>query len=140
MKQYTIKEVSHMMNLPASTIRYYDKEGLLPFIERSESGYRVFHENDITLLRVIECLKKTGMPIKEIHQFIEWIQQGDDSLEQRYQMFVQRKQIVKDQIAELSATLEIINYKCQYYAQAIAAGTEQIHFQGDFSSKLPCEK
>ena len=54
---YTIKEVSKMMNLPASTIRYYDKEGLLPFLEKKPSGYRVFKDTDITMLQIIECFK-----------------------------------------------------------------------------------
>jgi DNA-binding transcriptional MerR regulator len=67
------------MNVPTSTIRFYDKEGLLPFVERMESGYRIFSENDLAMLRTIDCLKKTGMPIKQIRQFISWVQQGDES-------------------------------------------------------------
>ena len=70
---YTIKEAAVKMNLPASTIRYYDKQGLLPFVQRSESGYRMFSEKDIDLLNMIECLKLTGMPIKEIKQFTAMI-------------------------------------------------------------------
>ena len=53
------------MHVPTSTIRYYDKEGLLPFVERLESGYRIFTEKDLATLRIIDCLKKTGMSIRK---------------------------------------------------------------------------
>lgn len=124
---YTIKEVAKIMELPASTIRYYDKQGLLPFVERSEAGYRQFTEEDLRHLCIIECLKSTGMPIKEIKQFTCWLQQGDASLKQRYQMFLERKKAVEEQMEQLQKTMEIINYKCWYYETAIAAGTEAVH-------------
>ena len=59
--KYTIKDAARIMGVPTSTIRYYDKEGLLPFVERLASGYRIFTEKDIATLRIIDCLKKTGM-------------------------------------------------------------------------------
>ena len=124
---YTIKEVSNILNLPASTLRYYDKEGLLPFIERKDSGYRLFSEGDIRTLRLIECLKSTGMSIKDIRQFTEWAQQGDASLQQRYEMFLERRRVVEQQMADLQRTLDIIDYKCWYYETAVAAGTLAVH-------------
>lgn len=123
----TIKDAARFMGVPTSTIRYYDKEGLLPFVERKESGYRIFTEKDIAALRIIDCLKKTGMSIREIRQFSEWIEQGDASLQQRYEMFLERKRIVEKQMAELQKILDIVNYKCWYYETAVAAGTEKIH-------------
>ena len=111
---YTIKEVSDMLNIPASTIRYYDKEGLLPQIERKDSGYRLFSEENLGALRLIECLKSTGMPIKDIRRFFEWVEQGDASLQQRYEMFLERRRAVEQQMKELEKTLEIIDYKCWY--------------------------
>ena len=128
---YTIKEAAVKMNLSASTIRYYDKQGLLPFVQRSESGYRMFSEKDIGLLNMIECLKLTGMPIKEIKQFTLWLQQGDNSLQERYQMFLDRRKAVEQQIAQLQQTLKVIDYKCWYYETAIQAGTEAIHNKDD---------
>ena len=127
---YTIKEVTEKTSLPPSTIRYYDKQGLLPFVQRSESGYRMFSERDIGLLNMIECLKLTGMPIKEIKQFALWLQQGDHSLQERYQMFLERRKAVEQQIAQLQQTLKVIDYKCRYYETAIQAGTEAIHNKG----------
>jgi DNA-binding transcriptional MerR regulator len=137
---YAIKEASKMLNLPATTLRYYDKEGLLPFVERRESGYRVFSDADIAMLRVIECLKKTGMSIKEIRQFTDWVRQGDASLGQRHQLFLERRRAVEEQMAELRKTLDLINYKCRYYEEALAAGTERIHERAGLEGKLPCEE
>ena len=71
------------------------------------------------------------MPIKEIRQFSDWLEQGDASLQQRYEMFLERKRVVEAQISELQETLKTINYKCWYYETAIAAGTEKIHTEKD---------
>ena len=126
---YTIKEVSEMTGIPSSTLRYYDKEGLLPFIERKSSGYRLFAESDIGMLRVIECLKNTGMSIKDIRKFAEWAQQGDDSLKERYEMFLERRRAVQTQMEELQKTMELIEPTWWAYETALAAGTEAIHKQ-----------
>ncbi len=135
---YTIKQAAELMNVTPVTLRYYDKQGLLPFMERRESGYRMFSDGDIAMLRVIECLKKSGMSIKDIRQFSEWVLMGDDSLQERYEMFLERKKAVEAQMADLQKTLDFINHKCWYYETAIEAGTEKIHFK-ERSEKLPCE-
>ena len=124
--KYTIKDAARIMGVPTSTIRYYDKEGLLPFVERLASGYRIFTEKDIATLRIIDCLKKTGMSIKEIRQFSSWLEQGDSSLQQRYDMFLERRRVVKQQMAELQKILDTVNYKCWYYETALKAGTTDI--------------
>lgn len=137
---YTIKQAAEIMNVTPTTLRYYDKQGLLPFMERKESGYRIFSEDDIAMLRVIECLKKSGMPIKDIRQFSKWVQMGDDSLQERYEMFLERKRTVEAQMAELQKTLDFINHKCWYYETALEAGTEKIHFTKTADSKFACEE
>ncbi|MDM5200553.1 MerR family transcriptional regulator [Fictibacillus enclensis] len=127
MKKYSISEVAKKLNLTVYTLRYYDKEGLMPFVERTPNGYRFFKESDISALKVIECLKATGMPIKEIKTFIDWCSEGDSTLEQRYKMFLERKANVEAQMEELKKTMEVIQHKCTYYKTAIDAGTEDIH-------------
>lgn len=143
MNQYTIKETAEILGLSVSTLRYYDKEGLLPFVHRSESGYRIFNDGDIGLLRMIECLKRTNMPIKEIRQFTNWLVEGDSTLTERYEMFLERKRAVNEQIAKLQKALEVIDHKCKYYKAAIEAGTEAVHFRNEDNSNtddsLPCE-
>ena len=127
MKTYSIGEVAKELNLTVYTLRYYDKEGLMPFVERTPSGTRLFKESDISALKVIECLKSTGMPIKEIKNFIDWCSEGDSTLQQRYDLFIERKANVEAQMEELKKTMELIEHKCSYYKTALDAGTEDIH-------------
>lgn len=124
---YTIKEVSAMLNIPTSTLRYYDKRGLLPFLERGASGYRVFSEENIRTLRLIECLKNTGMSLDDIHTFFEWVSLGDATMQQRYDMFLKQRRVVENQIEELHKTLEIIDFKCSLYENAIKMGTSNLY-------------
>lgn len=132
---YSIGEVAEKLNLPASTIRYYDKEGLLPFIERRESGIRKFAESDLSMLQVIECLKGTGMPIKDIKKFSNWCTKGDLTLKERHELFLERKQAVEEQMAQLQKSLDLIEHKCWYYKTALEAGSESIHKKCDDNDK-----
>lgn len=125
--ELTISEAAKKTNLTAHTIRYYDKEGLLPFVERTNSGIRYFKENDIESLEIINCLKATGMPIKEIKTFVDWCIEGDATLKERYEMFLERKSVVEAQMLDLQKALDRINYKCWYYKTAMDAGTIKIH-------------
>lgn len=127
MTSYSISEAAQLLNLTPYALRYYDKEGLLPFLERSPSGTRFFKEADIASLKIIECLKATGMPIKEIKTFIDWCSDGDSTLRQRRDMFEERKAVVEAHMAELVETMKVIRHKCDYYEAALAAGTESVH-------------
>jgi len=129
MKTYSISEAAELLNLTVYTLRYYDKEGLLPFVERTTGGRRLFKQSDLDALRIIECLKSTGMPIKEIKTFIDWCADGDATLQQRYDMFIERKATVEAQMEELKRTMELIEHKCMYYQTALEAGTEAVHKQ-----------
>ena len=121
---YTIGQVSKMFGLPVSTLRYYDKEGLFPKLERS-NGIRRFSERELETLRVIECLKKSGMEIKDIRQFMEWCAQGSSTYPQRRAMFLRQKESVEAEIARMNRVLDMLSFKCWYYEQAIKDGNEQ---------------
>ena len=121
---YTVGEMAKAMDIPASTLRYYHKEGLLPFVERSKGGIRMFSEADYSSLMIIDCLKKSGLSIKEIRAYMAMAKEGDSSLKDRLTMFQKRREAVKEQIRELERTLELLDYKCWYYETAAAAGTE----------------
>ena len=123
---YSIGQVSEKFNLPVSTLRYYDKEGLLPFVERSSGGIRMFRESDIEWLRVIECMKKAGMSIKDIRQYIELALKGDDTIELRLMMFRRQKEVLQQKMAEMQHTMAMVEYKCWYYETAKAAGTVEV--------------
>ena len=118
---YTIGKVSEMFGLPVSTLRYYDKEGLLPGLKR-ESGIRKFGDKDLETLRVIECLKKSGLEIKDIKRFIKWCAEGSSTFRQRKELFEERKKRVEEEIAKLNEVLNVLKFKCWYYGQAVKNG------------------
>ena len=120
---YTIGQVSQMFNIPISTLRYYDKEGFFPNLKRS-SGIRRFGEQDIEALKVIECLKESGLELKDVKQFIKWATKGSSTYKNRKELFEKRKIAVEQEIKKLQKTLNILEYKCWYYDKAIKDGTE----------------
>lgn len=123
---YTVGEMAKLLGVTASTLRYYDKEGLLPFVERSSGGIRMFRDSDIEWLRVIECMKKAGMSIKDIRQYIELALKGDDTIELRLMMFRRQKEVLQQKMAEMQHTMAMVEYKCWYYETAKAAGTVEV--------------
>lgn len=122
---YSIGEVANITGITISTLRYYDREGMFPNIERSSGGIRMFSDSEIEVIKIIECLKVSGMPIKDIKQFLDWCQEGDVSLQKRRDMFDERLVIVTKQMEELQKIMDIIKYKCWYYNTALAAGSEE---------------
>lgn len=120
---YTIGQVSEMFQLPVSTLRYYDKEGLFPHMTRI-SGIRKFSDTEIECLRMIECLKKTGMEIKEIKQFMEWCAEGASTYAQRKELFENRRDSLEKDMLELQKNMAMIRFKCWYYEQAMKDGNE----------------
>ena len=105
---YTVGEMAQKLGVPASTLRYYDKEGLLPFVERSSGGIRMFRESDFEWLQVIRCMKKAGMPIKDIRQYIELALQGDNTIDTRLEMFRHQQEVLKQQMEELQHTMQMV--------------------------------
>lgn len=120
---YTIGQVSEAVHLPISTLRYYDKEGLFPDIQRS-SGIRKFSEKELEALRIIECLKKSGLEIKDIKQFMEWCSEGSSTYQQRKELFLKQKEFVEAEICRMEKVLDMLRFKCWYYDQAIEDGNE----------------
>lgn len=123
---YTVGEAAKILGVAPSTIRYYDKEGLIPFVERSGGGIRVFQEKDFGWLFVIECLKKSGLSIKDIKSYIDMALKGDETIEERLALFQKQREKVMKQMEELQHTLDTLNYKCWYYETAKKAGTTDV--------------
>lgn len=121
---YTIGQVSEMFKLPISTLRYYDKQGLFPRMER-RSGIRKFGENELEALRVIECLKMSGLEIKDIKQFMDWCVEGASTYPLRRELFEKQKETVEAEIAHMNRILDMLRFKCWYYDQAIQDGNEE---------------
>ena len=121
---YSIGQVSAMTNLPISTLRYYDKEGFFPNLEK-QSGIRRFSQAELDAIRMIECLKRSGLEIKDIRQFFEWVEEGPSTYPNRKAMFEARKKAVKEEMKQLEKTLDMLKFKCWYYEQAIRDGNEE---------------
>ena len=121
---YTIKDMSEMTGLPASTLRYYDKQGLLPNLRRDGNNIRVFTDDDYRHLRLINCLKRSGLSIRDIKSFIDMTAQGDAALTDRLAIFTHRREILRQELADLQEVLNVIEYKCWYYETACEEGSE----------------
>lgn len=115
---YTIGEVSKRLNIPVSTIRYYDKHGLLPFVRRTESGIRQFSDVDIDILTHISCFKTAGMPIKEIRRYFNLYEMGDSTIIERYELIYQQQLNVQQQIKDLQKALQVLSNKADNYKKA----------------------
>ena len=123
MATYTIGQVSDMFDLAPSALRFYDKEGLFFDIPRS-SGIRKFSDKEIETLRMIECLKKSGLQIQDIKKFMQWCREGAKTYPQRKALFEERKNAVEQEIEKLNKTLAMLDFKCWYYDTAMADGNE----------------
>lgn len=122
---YTIGEVAAELGLAPSTLRYYESEGLLPSLGRTPGGRREFTDRDVEACRVIECLKASALSIREIKDFMRWVEEGDATLADRLGLFVSRREVVEAQMRELETVLGVLDYKAWYYEQALRAGTDE---------------
>ncbi|MDT3427642.1 DNA-binding transcriptional MerR regulator [Paenibacillus forsythiae] len=122
--QYTIGQVAEKSNLSIHTLRYYEKEGLLPFIKRNGSGIRIYEDEHIEWLKFICCLRDTGMSISQLKDFVELTVQGDATVEQRIQMLELQKQTVQEQVNTLMSYIGMIDFKIGMYAGQAKDGRE----------------
>lgn len=120
---YTIGDASARLGMPASTIRFYEKNGLIPNQRRSSDGRRLFDEDDLEWMRFVERLKASGMPIKEIREYIDLYLAGDSTIEERRRIVHERRKAIDAQLEELMLAREFIEYKCWYYDVASESGT-----------------
>jgi len=129
MKSFLIGDISKMYGISQDTLRYYDKAGLLPFVKKNQAGRRVFTEDDLGYIEVIDCLKRSGIPVKEIAKFMDWCVEVDKTLPQRYAFMVEQEAVLEKKIHELQAQLDFLRWKKWYYQIANEAGTEKIFFK-----------
>ncbi|MBQ7057838.1 MAG: MerR family transcriptional regulator [Firmicutes bacterium] len=131
---YTIKDVSDRTGISPHTLRFYDKEGLLPFLRKSPHGTRLFSEEDFESLFTITCLKKSGMSLHKIRDFMQLYAKGVETLPERQYMFEEHRKEILARMKELEEMLNIVNYKCWYFAEA------RLRNDPDFYKKLSAEE
>lgn len=135
---YSIADAARMAGVPASTLRFYDREGLLPGVERLNGGSRVFSEDDMSWIRVIGYLKEAGLTIREIRRYTDLVQQGDGTLAQRRDLLYERRAAVEAELVQVQRTLDFITYKCWFYDEAVRLGSEEaVHALPD--AEVPAE-
>jgi DNA-binding transcriptional MerR regulator len=115
--EYTIKQAAEKTNLTIYTLRYYDKEGLLPLLKRSSNGIRKFSENDINWINLICCLKNSGMSIENLKKFMSYCLKGTETCEERKEILQSHKDNILSQIKQLENSLDMINYKIDHYKE-----------------------
>ena len=120
---YTIGQVAEMFGLPRFHAAVLRQAGIVPGLERA-SGIRRFGDTELEALRVIECLKKAGVEIKDIRLFMEWCAEGPSTYPKRKAMFEERKAHMESEIANMNRALDMLKFKCWYYEQAIQDGSE----------------
>ena len=120
---YTTAKAAEKIGISAHTLRFYDKEGLLPNVGRDEHGNRRFTDNDLQWLSLLQCLKNTGMSLKDIKRFAECTTIGDDNIEELLALFESQTENVKCQIDELKLYLNLLEYKLAFYQKAKALGS-----------------
>ena len=118
---YSIQDVSEKTGLTAHTLRYYEKEGLISGVERSQGGFRQYSDEDLERLGLICCLKNTGMSIQEIARFVQLTHEGDHTLEERVELLRAHREQVLARMAEMQKHLEKVTWKLNFFTEKLKA-------------------
>src|SRR5690242_7454161 len=116
--RYTISEVAAFTGLTAHTLRWYERIGLMPHVDRSHTGQRRFSNRDLDWLAFVTKLRLTGMPVAHMVRYAELIREGDHTFEERQELLEATRRDVKTRIAELQDTLAVLDHKISFYAGA----------------------
>lgn len=115
---YTISEVVAFIGLTAHTLRWYERIGLMPHIDRSHTGQRRYRNRDLDWLSFVGKLRLTGMPVADMVRYAELVREGDHTFTERHELLEQTRRDVRTRIAELQDTLAVLDYKINFYADA----------------------
>ncbi len=118
---YTIQDVSKKTGLSPHTLRYYEKEGLITGVERSQGGFRRYTDEDLEALGLICCLKNTGMPLQEIARFIELTHRGEYTLKERVELLREHRENVIQRMAEMQVYLDKVTWKLNFFTEKLKA-------------------
>jgi DNA-binding transcriptional MerR regulator len=115
---YTISEVVDLTGLTAHTLRWYERIGLMPHIDRSHTGQRRYRNRDLDWLDLVGKLRLTGMPVADMVRYAELVREGDHTYTERFELLKATRQDVLSRIAELQDTLNVLDRKINFYADA----------------------
>ena len=127
----TIREVSERLDISQDTLRYYERIGLIPRVNRNKSGNRDYTEEDCNWIKFIKCMRSAGLTIEVLIEYVALFQQGDETIEARKELFIeQRKQLVA-RIEDMQETLERLDYKIAIYEQTVVEKEKTLKRSGN---------
>ena len=114
----TIQRAAAETGLTADTLRYYERIGILPGIGRSESGHRRFTDDDMGWIKLVQCLRATGMPLEDLHRYAELVQEGEDTAGERLALLEAHKARIQSEMGELAIALDLVERKTRWLSRA----------------------
>ncbi|WP_195269424.1 MerR family transcriptional regulator [Eubacterium sp. 1001713B170207_170306_E7] len=127
----TISEVAKKYELSADTIRYYERIGLIPRVNRSASGIRDFTERDCGWVEFIKCMRGAGLPIEALIDYVALFQQGEMTVEARKTILIEQRDVLVERMKEMQTTLERLNQKIEHYEEGLHVAEKRLQKRGD---------
>lgn len=121
-----ITEVSEKFDIPQDTLRYYERIGLIPHVNRNKSGIREYTEEDCKWVEFIKCMRGAGLPIEVLIEYVGLFQQGDETIEARKELFIEQRKQLLARMEDMKKTLERLDYKILVYEQAIIGKEKEL--------------
>ena len=121
-----IAEVSEKYGLSADTLRYYERVGLIPPVNRSESGIRDYNDLDLRRVDFIKCMRSAGLPVEVLIEYIALVQKGDKTIEARKEILVEQRELLLAKMKEMQKTLDILDHKIEIYENAVLKKEKQM--------------
>ncbi|WP_372519211.1 MerR family transcriptional regulator [Candidatus Ruminimicrobiellum ovillum] len=124
--KYTVKDVAKIMNISAYTVRYYDNEGLIPFVSRTQSNVRMFSDYDLSWFKTVHCLRATDLSINDIKNYINLCLKGNKTIPQRAKIIFDQEKILKENLKELQKQMKVLQMKKKYYTDLLKNKTKDV--------------
>jgi MerR family transcriptional regulator, aldehyde-responsive regulator len=121
-----IAEVSEKYGLSVDTLRYYERVGLIPTVNRNDSGIRDYNELDLRRVDFIKCMRSAGLPVEVLIEYVALVQQGDKTIEARKEILIEQQKLLGDRMNEMQKTLDILKHKIEVYEKAVLKKEKQI--------------
>ena len=121
---YTMMQACREVNMTYQTLKFYCNQGLVPNVKRDKNNRRIFDERDVEWIRALTCLKKCGMSIEEMRSYLELCLQGEETIPERKAMLAAKREKLVEQIAEVQASIDYIDWKQDFYDGVLAGTTE----------------
>lgn len=134
--KYTVKEVADMMELSPYTVRYYDNIGLIPFVDRTDGNIRLFSDYNVSWLKLVHCLRSTGLSIEGVKSYIDMCKIGDSTIAQRAELIFNQEKILRDRLKNLRKQMQVLKYKKDYYKKILASGEGDRCNPKNFAARL----